>query len=358
MDLSHEFHSHPVFYEEGGYSHLGGFIDFHSRKGTSIFVLADTNTLEHCLPLLEKKWGTRQELQIIEMPAGEEHKNIDTCNDIWQMLTQAFADRNSIIINLGGGVVCDIGGFAASVYKRGIRFIHFPTSLLAMTDAAIGGKTAIDLGSLKNIIGSFSQPMAVFIDTDFLETLPERELKNGFAEMLKHGLIAEESYFDELVKCGPGALTPEHIRLSVEIKSAIVIRDPFEKNYRKALNFGHTIGHALESFSLQNDNYTLLHGEAVILGMLAETFISLNMQLLPEHHANRIIEGLQKYMPAYQFTERAIEEVISLINHDKKNVGVQPCFTLLRQVGMPVIDQHCNPEVIREALVWLMDRYD
>ena len=345
-----DFHMHPVFYGEAGVGQLGNFLDFHTRPDTSIFILTDENTRRHCLPVLLEKWPEGSSARILEIPAGEATKSLQTCEPLWQSLTTAYANRYSIMINLGGGVVCDLGGFTASVYKRGFRFIHCPTSLMAMCDAAIGGKTGVDLGPLKNMIGTFTQPMAVFIDPDFLETLPEREIHNGFAEMLKHGLIAEASYFDELVKNGPDEITPEQIRISVEIKSDIVIRDPLEKNYRKALNFGHTIGHALESHSLENDASPLLHGEAIILGMLCETIISEKMQILPEAAAGHIISALEQYIPDYAFTENTLDAVESLMLHDKKNRGQTPTFTLLKQTGVAITDQHAPEEIVREAL--------
>jgi 3-dehydroquinate synthase len=350
MVQAQDFHMHPVFYGEPGVGQLGSFLDFHTRPGTGIFILTDENTRRHCLPVLLEKWPEGNQARVLEIPAGEATKNLQTCEPLWQSLTNSFADRHSILINLGGGVVCDLGGFTASVFKRGIRFIHCPTSLMAMCDAAIGGKTGVDLGPLKNMIGTFSQPMAVFIDPDFLETLPEREIHNGFAEMLKHGLIAEASYFDELVKCGPDEVTPEHLRISVEIKSDIVIRDPLEKNFRKALNFGHTIGHALESHSLEHDATPLLHGEALMLGMLCETIISEKMEILPEAAAGHIIAGLEQFIPEYAFTESTLDAVEALILHDKKNRGNKPSFTLLKQTGTVITDQQVPEEIVREAL--------
>lgn len=351
MDQVQGIHTHPVFYEETGQSHLENFLDFHSGPNSRIFILGDQNTLLHCLPLLQEKITTSRKLDIIEMPAGEKNKNLETCRRVWQDLTLGYADRSTILINLGGGVVCDLGGFAASVYKRGIRFIHFPTSLMAMCDAAIGGKTGIDLNSLKNIIGTFSQPLAVFIEPQFLKTLPARELKNGFAEMLKHGLVAEESYLDQLVVAGPHKITAEQIRLSVEIKSDIVIRDPMEKNIRKVLNFGHTIGHAIESFSLENDTDPLLHGEAVMLGMVAEILLSGKIQLMPGAEAERIIRMLKPYLPEYRLDPEDIEAIIPLLLHDKKNRDIRPAFTLLRRPGLAAIDQFCQPEAIHSCLV-------
>lgn len=349
--MEQDFQPHPVFYENPEQSHLNEFLDYHSRNGNSVYVLTDQNTRKHCLPLFLNKIGSLKQLSVIEIPAGEHNKNMQTCQTVWQELTEQYADRNAILINLGGGVLCDLGGFAATVYKRGIRFIHFPTSLLAMTDAAIGGKNGVDLGTLKNMIGAFSQPLAVFIDPEFMKTLPSREIKNGFAEMLKHGLISEESYFDELINNGPDNISGEQIRLSVEIKSAVVIRDPFEKNYRKVLNFGHTIGHALESYSLKNDSDPILHGEAVILGMICESLLSHKMQLLNYSATEKIIDSLRNYLPVHQIQDETIEEIIPLMQHDKKNKGITPGFTLLRNIGKPIIDHQVQANDIKGALL-------
>jgi 3-dehydroquinate synthase len=349
MEKTTEFQPHPVFYEESGQSQLESFIEFHSKNDTQVIVLADNNTVEYCLPLLEQK--TPWELPVIEIPAGEKNKNLLSCNDVWHQLNELQATRNSILINLGGGVVCDLGGFAASVYKRGIRFIHFPTSLMAMADAAIGGKTGVDFQDLKNIIGTFTQPLAVFIDTEFLKTLPYRQKVNGFSEMLKHGLIAEESYFHQLAEAGPEEVSPEMIRLSIEIKSSIVIEDPFEKASRKVLNFGHTVGHALESFSLENDQDPLLHGEAVLLGIKAELLLSEKMRLMNSSNARGLLSVIEGYTPDYKILQDDVEHIASLMLHDKKNIGNFPAFTLLKHPGMPVINQHCPKEMIVETLL-------
>lgn len=347
--------NHPVFFEDQENRHFEGFLNYHIKPGESVFVLTDQHTREHCLPVLKKKLPEDFPLKIIEVPAGEKHKTLETCNSLWEILTDKIADRHSVLINLGGGVICDLGGFAASVFKRGIRFIHMPTSLMAMADASIGGKTGIDLKGLKNILGTFSQPLAVFIDTVFLKTLPERELNNGFAEMLKHGLISEYSYFEELAEGGPENVTTEQIRISVEIKSDIVQRDPLEKGIRKALNFGHTIGHALESHSLLNDEKPLLHGEAVILGMMAETLLSEKMNMLQEEQTEDILNGLIDFAVLYDLNEQCMEKVMHYIQHDKKNRAGVPGFSLLRGPGLVATGIECPAQLIKDALLELRD---
>lgn len=350
MSPDDRFLNHPVFYEDNENEHLSRFLDFHIKPGMDVFVLTDQNTTQHCLPVFRQKLAADYPLKIIEIQPGEKHKTLETCNVVWETLTHNLADRHAVLINLGGGVVCDLGGFAASVFKRGIRFMHVPTSLMAMADASIGGKTGIDFMELKNIIGSFVQPLAVFIDTRFLETLPERELNNGYAEMLKHGLIAEFSYFEELASGGPGSVTAEQIRISVEIKSDIVQRDPLEKGLRKALNFGHTIGHALESGSLQNKNNHLLHGEAVILGMMAETLLSERLGLIEEQLTERILSGLIDFSVFYNFDQACIDNILNLLKHDKKSYGGVAGFSLLKGPGQVTTGIVCKPEDIIDVL--------
>ena len=342
--------NHPVFFEDQENEHFARFLDFHAKPDDAVFVLTDENTRQHCLPVFRKKLPDDFPLKIIEIPSGERHKTLETCESVWEILTDKLADRNSVLVNLGGGVVCDLGGFCASVFKRGMRFIHMPTSLMAMADASVGGKTGVDFKGLKNILGTFIQPMAVFIDTRFLDTLPERELNNGFAEMLKHGLIAEYSFFEELASGGPENVSNEQIRISVEIKSDIVQRDPLEKGLRKALNFGHTIGHALESFSLQNDKNPLLHGEAVVLGMMAETLLSEKLGLLGESPTEEILSGLIDFAVFYNLDQTCIDSVMNLIQHDKKSRGGVPGFSLLKGAGQIATGIECRQEDVAEVL--------
>jgi len=350
--------SHPVFFEDEGQNHFQAFFNYHFKPGQSFFVLVDENTHQHCLPVLQDMLPRQYPLKVIEIPSGEENKTLDTCKIIWEILSDKLAGRDSVMINLGGGVVTDIGGFAASVFKRGMRFINVPTSLMAMADASIGGKTGVDFNGLKNQLGLFSQPMAVFVAPDFLHTLSRREMLNGFSEMLKHGLIADYQYYENLAEEGVESVNAEKIRISTEIKSDIVQRDPFEKELRKVLNFGHTIGHALETFSLLSDKDPLLHGEAVLIGMMAETILSEKKGLITTPLSNEILSGLINYSAAYTLDPECIEAIVHYIKHDKKSLDGIPGFTLLSGKGLCVTSMVCSQEDIISALQEVNDILD
>src|SRR5215217_558057 len=251
-----------------------------SDKYSKIFVFADSTTAEVCLPLFRQMLDDYTGFDLIETDPGEENKNIDFCIGIWKTLLDFGADRKCLMINLGGGVITDMGGFVASTYKRGIDFINIPTTLLSQVDASVGGKTGIDIDNVKNMVGTFSLPQMVFIETAFLKTLPQRELLSGFAEMIKHGLIYDKPYYEKLK--ASNYLTPaaEDIYRSVEIKNEVVTIDPHEKNLRKILNFGHTIGHAVEGYSLANDENPLTHGEAIAIGFVCEAALSIKNSTL------------------------------------------------------------------------------
>jgi len=252
-------------------------------KYSTLFVLVDENTKKWCWPKL-KNLSSFKKATIIEIPSGEDQKNLETCKKIWKLLETG--DRYSLLINLGGGVITDIGGFTASTFKRGIKFINIPTTLLSQVDASVGGKVGINFEGLKNEIGLFSNPKAVFIDTYFLETLDERNIKSGFAEIIKHALICDYSYWNEIQR--ESTNIEKMIRRSIEIKSDIVHLDPDEKHDRKSLNFGHTIGHAIESISHKSES-PLLHGEAIAIGMICETYISNKICSLNRNYMTEII---------------------------------------------------------------------
>lgn len=317
-------------------------------QAEKIFVLADENTARLCLPEIEK----RNPVHTITIPAGEQHKNIHTLTHIWQELTSNFADRNSVLVNIGGGVICDLGGFAASTYMRGIPFIHVPTSLLAMADAAHGGKTGIDLLNFKNMIGTFANANTVYIYPEFLNTLPKRELQSGFAEVVKHYIIADATAFHEMWK---SKLSFENnidwkptLQKAIHIKQSIVEQDPFENNIRKILNFGHTAGHAIESYFLNQKNF-LLHGEAVAIGMLIEIFIAEELKIIEAESAQKITELLE-----YIFNNRPeikeIETVIDLVKHDKKNSNTTPLFSLPNRIGNCLFNYEVPESTILNAL--------
>ncbi len=329
------------------YTRLEEFLT--ERSYAKTFILVDTNTSEKCLPKFTENLPSLKEYDIIEVDAGEAHKNIDYCVGIWKMLMDFGAGRDSLLINLGGGMVTDMGSFAASTYKRGIDFIQVPTTLLSQVDASVGGKTGIDIDHVKNIIGTFTNPEAVFIDTDFLYTLPQRELLSGFAEMIKHGLICDRQYYFDLQSNALGSIDNAMIFRSVNIKNRIVLEDPKERNIRKSLNFGHTIGHAVESYSLAHDQDPLLHGEAIAIGMLCEAWLSYRQTGLEESALIDIQDFLLAYYPHYPVPEDAFDELAGFMRKDKKNEKGAINFTLLTAIGQYTINQTCTDELIREA---------
>ena len=309
---------------------------------SKIFVLVDENTNEYCLPYFLSNLPTEIEIEIIEIEAGEEHKNMYTCMDLWHTLIDLEADRKSILLNLGGGVITDIGGFIASTFKRGIEFINIPTTLLAMVDASVGGKNGVDLGSLKNQIGVINEPKAVIILSKFLETLPSNQMRSGLAEMLKHGLIYNKSYWNTLKNLND--LNTDYldvlIKQSIEIKNEIVSKDLKENGIRKALNFGHTLGHAIESYFLESeDKKQLLHGEAIAIGMILESHISYQSNLITKEDFAEIKYIITDVFEKIQFNESDILKIMNLLVFDKKNEFGNVQFTLLNKIGESKINQ-------------------
>ncbi|MGN7864027.1 3-dehydroquinate synthase [Chryseobacterium sp.] len=331
------------------FSQLNEFL--HDKKFSKIFILVDENTHEYCLPVLLGNMETDLGFEILEIEAGEEMKNIQTANQLWEILTEMQADRKALVINLGGGVITDMGGFVASTYKRGIKFINIPTTLLSMCDASIGGKTGIDLMHYKNMVGTFAFPEQIFIYPKFLETLPFKELRSGFAEMLKHGLIADKTHWDQLIqihKLEVETVVP-HIQTSMNIKQDVVEKDFHESNIRKTLNFGHTIGHAVESLCLQQEN-PILHGEAVAMGMIAEAHLAYLENLISEEDAKMIIENIQRYYPYLDISDFKDEDITALLLNDKKNADSKINFSLLTEVGSCNYDHQCSQKNILEAI--------
>jgi len=331
------------------FSQLNDFL--HEKSFSKIFILVDENTHEYCLPVLLGNMETDLGFEILEIEAGEEMKNIQTANQLWEILTEMQADRKALVINLGGGVITDMGGFVASTYKRGIQFINIPTTLLSMCDASIGGKTGIDLMHYKNMVGTFAFPEQIFIYPKFLETLPFKELRSGFAEMLKHGLIADKSHWNQLIqihKIDVEAVTP-HIQTSMDIKQDVVEKDFHESNIRKTLNFGHTIGHAVESLCLQQGN-PILHGEAVAMGMIAETHLAYLENLISEDDSKAIIENIQRYYPYLDISDFSDEKITALLLNDKKNIDSKINFSLLSSIGSCTYDYQCSQKNIFESL--------
>ena len=340
-----------VHFNSDVYSELNTHIN--STKPSKIFVLVDTNTHDLCLPqFLAQLESGDIEVEVMEMPEGEDHKTIDICMGVWEALSEYNADRKSLLINLGGGVVTDLGGFVASTYMRGIEYINVPTSLLAMVDASVGGKTGVDLGHLKNQVGVISEGSMVLVDVSFLGTLPKNQMVSGFAEMLKHGLINDRKYWNTLTDLKKLDLTDldKLIYDSIIIKNNIVSEDPTEKGLRKILNFGHTLGHAIESFYLENDNKTtLLHGEAIAIGMILEAYISSKTNSLSLKDLNEISEGILKTFSKITFEKEDLKAIIELLKHDKKNSHGVIKFVLLESIGKAKIDCEVDNAIILEA---------
>lgn len=321
----------------------------YSNQGTLIIV--DENTAAHCLPILATSvdFGYKT----IQIPAGEVHKNIETCISIWAQMMARKLGRKSLVINLGGGVIGDMGGFCASTFKRGMDFIQIPTTLLSQVDASVGGKLGVDFQEVKNSIGLFKNPKAVLVMPQFLQTLPWRELRSGFAEMLKHGLIADAEQWENLRLINREGLQNRDwtnaIGASIAIKQQVVEQDPFERGLRKSLNFGHTIGHAIESYFLKTDT-PLLHGEAIAIGIVCESYLSHLKTDLPLSALNSIQTAITNIYDHQHIPVSAFEDLIELMHQDKKNEGIHINFTLLNAIGDAAINQTANLAEIGAAL--------
>lgn len=322
----------------------------HENLFSSVFILCDKKTYKYCLPLFLERNGSLRGAKVLVIPSGEEHKNLKTLGLCWNFLLAHGADRHSLLVCLGGGVVCDLGGFAASTFKRGMNFIHVPTTLLAMADASVGGKTGVDYKGYKNLIGTITQPQGVFIFDGFLDTLVKRQLDNGFAEVVKAALIGDVKLWRKFLKLKklPAKELGYFIRTSVKVKNEVVLKDPLEKNYRKVLNFGHTAGHAIESYFL-NKHKLLLHGEAVVMGMCVELCLGKLTRHTDAKSAQQAILFLKKHFALKRFTEREIRSFMNLVKQDKKNQGGRLNFALIEKPGKPVINVWARPEEVVEA---------
>ena len=316
-----------------------------------IFVLVDETTNKLCWSLV-KDYLCLKDAQTIIIGATDRRKNLDTLIHVWESLQQGKATRHSLLINLGGGMVTDLGGFAASTYKRGINFINIPTTLLAMVDASVGGKTGINFGGLKNEIGVFNDAEFVLLDTNWLRTLDEENIRSGYAEMLKHGLIADDTMWAELINFN---LAQPNLRQlasmlnkSVRIKERIVTEDPHEKGIRKALNLGHTFGHAFESWAMKRQ--PVLHGYAVAFGLIAELYLATTRTDFPTERMRQTVNFIRAYYGSLPITCNDYPELIELMHHDKKNHGNEINVTLLGGIGDIRIDQTITEEDIKEAL--------
>jgi len=337
--------NYPVSFKDKGYDFLKEIIK--NNNYSKIFLHVDENTKKYCLDNFLKHLNNLKIIEI-ESISGEVNKNINSCLKLWQVISEKGGDRSSLLINLGGGVVTDMGGFVASTFKRGIDYVNIPTTLLSMVDASVGSKTGIDFGVLKNQIGTFYDPKLVIIDPNYLDTLPEKEKLSGYAEVFKHSLISNNHIFNQLIKSNNIFIDSKVIHDSISVKNNIVIKDKFEKKERKSLNYGHTLGHAIESFLL-NSNKKLLHGEAIAIGIILATFLSYKLYDFSKKNLELIKNHLKNLFGNTNFEPKEIEKIIDLLKHDKKNSHGKINFILLKEIGEPVYDVEISKDLILES---------
>lgn len=325
-----------------------------------IFIISDTNTTKYCLPLIESIPELMDANQI-SVPAGDNFKNLETLTLIWTNLSMLEASRKSLIINIGGGMVSDIGAFAAATFKRGMKCINIPTTLLAMVDASLGGKTGINFNSYKNEIGAFYEANAVLIDMQFLKTLNLENSLSGYAEMLKHSLLKKLQHHEELLSFDFKEdvnldLLETLVKESIEVKKEVVNNDPLEKGLRKSLNLGHTIGHAFESFALRH-NAPILHGYAIAWGLICELYISHKLCNLPTAELRTFIAIIKDKYGIFHINCKDYDELFGYILHDKKNTQGQGIIlmSLLQEIGCPVVDVKVDKELIYESFDFYQD---
>jgi 3-dehydroquinate synthase len=350
--------NYSVFVSNDVAPHINYFLKTNKKNYSKLFIFVDENSLKFCYPQLVEKIASFEDAEIIEIDSGEENKTIDVCIHIWSALSEYGADRKSLFVNIGGGVISDMGGFIASTFKRGIDFINIPTTLLAQVDASIGGKVGVDLQHLKNEIGVFNNPAAVFVSSAFLNTLDKRQILSGYAEIIKHALIADADYWKKVMNADFSDLDAfdELIITSIHIKNNIVMNDPLEKGLRKVLNFGHTIGHAIETLCLEQETKVpLLHGEAIAIGMISEAFLSHKLCKLSSASLKEITQFiLSKYKPLV-LNAMDMHRLIELMKHDKKNEKGDIHFSLLSSIGQCEINKKIKPDHIIESLKYYMD---
>jgi 3-dehydroquinate synthase len=347
--------STPIRYQNDARQWLRQFMEGLSNGVTPVFIVADTNTYQHCYYKISSFFDClSDQLHILVIDAGEASKGLDTCQYIWKELVKAQAGRDAVLVNLGGGMVTDLGGFVASVYKRGIRTVNIPTSLLGMVDAAIGHKTAIDFMGVKNPIGSFYAAEAVLILTDFLDTLPKSQLVSGLAEVMKYGYIAKPELIElaQISQINQGN-AETIIRYCIDAKQHIVSVDPHEQGLRRILNFGHTIGHAVEALAMEKKD-TLMHGEAVAIGLFCALWIS--------GHYSKAAKGLHEHyftwykvhFEPYFLEPSDISRLFDLMRQDKKKTGNNLRFVLVDDVGKPRFDVEVPDEIVHQSLLTYM----
>lgn len=342
---------YKVHFNANAYKELNSYLS--TSQHSKLFILVDENTFTDCYPLFMEQLEVEIDTEVIEIEAGEIHKNIETCSGLWNVLTELGADRKSLVINLGGGVITDMGGFVASTYKRGISFINVPTTLLSMVDASVGGKTGVDLGVLKNQIGLFSNPEMVLIDTAYLNTISEREIKSGLAEVIKYGLIKDIKLWVQIRDFNKLNINiiDSVVYESIKIKNEIVLNDPKESGLRKSLNFGHTLGHAIESYFLESEeNETLTHGEAIAAGMITESYISHKLVGFPLDKLEEVKQTILSVFGTINLESKDYESILSLLKHDKKNTNGNVNFVLLTDFEKFKIDCIVPEELLIDSL--------
>ena len=341
-----------IIYSNSPEAELAEWVDSYGKG--KIFMVTEEN--------VDKLWLYRfshfienHAVQKLVLPSGEHHKSLESTAKIWEFLSKNGADRKSLLINIGGGMLTDLAGFAASTFKRGINFLNIPTTLLSQVDASVGGKTGFNFNGLKNEIGTFRNPIAVIIDTEFLKTIDHPNFLSGFAEMVKHGLIKNTDHLEELRSFDFENINYKSllqiIQHSVNIKEYFVLNDPTEKNIRKGLNFGHTAGHAFESLAMEQ-NRPVLHGYAVAWGMITELFLSFKNCGFSETDYSNLTPWLLKIYGKFEIGENDFERLFELMTHDKKNESGRINFTLLSEPGKMKINQNCEKELIFEALYY------
>jgi 3-dehydroquinate synthase len=344
----------PIFIGKGIVSHIHSLLEL--KSFSRVAIVTDTNINKHWGKTLQKTFGKNDIL--ITIPPGEEQKNLATVQNIWATMLLHNLDRKSLLICVGGGVICDVGAFAASTYMRGIQFVQIPTTLLAQTDAAIGGKTGVNFGELKNMIGTFAQPLAIISDTKFLSTLPEREYLSGFAEVIKHSLIAGSKLFKQLSGKNLAKLSEKELEdvlfKSSQIKYNLVTADPLEKRERKILNFGHTIGHAIEMASHETTK-PLLHGEAVAIGMIGEAKLSQLAGMINNKEFESIERLIKKTKLPIKVDRKLKNTILKKIVSDKKNEKQKIKWVLLDGIGKAAIDIEQRTRLINQAIDYILE---
>jgi len=343
--------NYSIYFNTEGYKVLNDYLS--NYQNITIFILVDNHTQKYCLPHLLSQLKTDNKLEIVSISSGEKNKNLKSCEKVWNLLSELGADRNSVLINLGGGVVSDLGGFVASTFKRGIKFINIPTTLLSMVDASIGGKTGVDLGVLKNQVGLFSNPSMLVIDSTYLKTLPSKEFRSGIAEIIKYGLTFDIKLFNQIINHNNLSINElnDIIYKSISIKNTIVLEDFKELNLRKTLNFGHTLGHAIESYFLKSEGKeSLTHGESIAIGMVLACYISTKQLNFSKDKLNEIAQKIISVFGKVTINKNDYQPIIDLLKHDKKNLGGKAKFILLYDTEKYKINCNVDEHLITEAL--------